>query len=167
MQMIVKLKYHIQSEKDSNAWPTAKVSSDIHNNCSDLPNGGKSVTADADGSAGAVSYIDIGKYAYGSRGERAAQLSMYVTNVGIATAYIIFVANTMADAVQGNHVRGELQTLLCYFRRSIHLFTIAGTSNMVEKLVGAIDLNVYTLILLPGVIALCQLRSLSFIAASR
>jgi amino acid permease len=88
----------------------------VHCNCSDLTNGGQSVTADADGSAGAVSYIDIGKYAYGSRGERAAQLSMYVTNIGIATAYIIFVANTMADAVQGNHVRGELQTLLCYFR---------------------------------------------------
>ena len=29
---------------------------------------------------------------------------MYVTNIGITTAYTMFVANTLSDAVQGDHV---------------------------------------------------------------
>ena len=73
-----------------------------------------------------------------------AQLAMLLTNLGIAVGYTMLVSNTLADAIQGNHDKGAL----------------------VVGLEGSIKLNYMTLVVLPILMLLCQLRDIQKLSFS-
>ena len=95
---------------------------------------------------GPVTLEHIGRYAYGRVGARCMQVVMVISNVGVAVSYILFVGDTLADLVTGGHDPAD--------------------SNGWVVLVGGITVNYFTLMLVPPMAALSQLRDMSKLAFS-
>jgi amino acid permease len=132
MKMLIRLKRHVEADRiQSSKEPLLGEDSD-------------ETDALLDSGEGPLTFMDLGEFAMGSSGRIAAKAAMLTTNIGISVGYLMFVANTLADAIQGNHTEKPL----------------------VDEVVGSIKFNLMTIIVLPVLILLCQIRDIQKLSFS-
>jgi proton-coupled amino acid transporter len=130
MKMLIRLKRHVEAEQEQMSKEPLL--------------GGDSEGAEEDSDRVPLSFMDLGEYALGRYGRLAAKATMLTTNLGISVGYLMFVSNTMADAIQGNHTDEPL----------------------VRELVGSIKFNLMSIIVLPILMLLCQIRDIQKLSFS-